>query len=267
MKNKWHHFQSSYSPVEIDKPNTAGGNLALDWKRESSQNRMFINSVPLSEYAKEYNGFNTKEDVKNFFGQIILKDMPDPSSEKRSEIVDYLEKAFHQGGFMYPVSGAFSISMEEYNEELNQSDKYATVGEMDMMINIQTTASGFKVQEISKVKFLFATPGTSGEAMANEEYRILPDPGKDYVVSLQGTIDIDFTKNTKSPSISIESNGISYGHEGIKSRIDPRHFGQKIVDFFKSILGLNQVEIISSKVEKNDNLSDSQENTMEQPKV
>ena len=258
--SKWQKFHSAYSPVTINKPNTAGGNLALDWLREAGQDRMTINGKPLSHFKKDYNDFETTEDVKKFFDEVILQDVGNIDKVKRAEIINYLETAFHQGGFMYPVSGAFSISMKEYNEEYKQEDVYATVGNMDMMINVQTTPKGFKVQEITGVKNFRATPGTSAAAMANEEYSIEPDQGNKYVVELRGTIDIDFSKSSDSPSITVENNGISYGHAGMQSKIDSRNLGQKIVDFFRNILGLNQVEDISSKFKPEASMENNTDN-------
>ena len=231
--SKWERFNSSYSPVIINKPNTAGGNLALDWLRESGQDRMTINGIPLKNFADKYNGFKEVANVKQFFHEVILKDFALQNDSQKEYIVDYLETAFHQGGMMYPVSGAFATSMKEYNEDFGEEVNYATVGDMDMKINIQTTTTGFKVQEITGVKNLLATPGTSGEEMANDIFSIEPDSGYDYVVKLQGTIDIDFSNSDNSPSITVENNGLSYGHSGIQSKVDSRHFGQKIVDFFK----------------------------------
>ena len=165
---------------------------------------------------------------------------------------------------MYPVSGAFATSMTEYNEDLGQEDIYATVGGMDMKINIQTTTTGFKVQEITGVKNLLATPGTSGEEMADVNYSIEPESGYDYVVKLQGTIDIDFSNSDNSPSITVENNGLSYGHSGIQSKVDSRNFGQKILDFFKNVLGLNKVKDISSKLPSNNN---EDENILEENNI
>ena len=252
MTSKWHQFSSIYSPVAIDKPNTKGGMLRADWNRESGQNSMFINGIALKVYAGQYNGFNTLEDVHDFFREVILEDIP---SEKQKEIVAYLDTAFHQGGLMYPVSGAFATSLKEFNKKEGKKVLYATVDAqgMDKMVNIETTPSGFKVQEITGVKSLIAIPDTIGVDMADKEGNyIKPDPGNKYVVTLEGTINIDFTQNAKSPRIIIESNSISYGNENIKSKIDPRHFLQKLIDFFRNILNLNQVEILSSKEKDND---------------
>lgn len=250
--SKWEKFHTQYSPVEIDKPNMAGGNLELDWQRESCQDRMLINGLPLATYAKNYNNFSQKEDVLRFFEEVLLKDMQSVSNSQKTEIINYLEKTFHQGGFMYPVSAPFSVAMQEYNADLDIYDKYATVGDMDMRFNIQTTPNGFKVQEITGVKFLLGTPDTSGEKMADENFRINPDVGNDYVVKLEGTVDIDFSKNTSSPTVTVESNSISYGSKAMQERLDKRGLGQMIVDFFKNIFGLNKVQDLSDKfAEKN----------------
>ncbi|MFT4059806.1 MAG: hypothetical protein QM652_09675 [Legionella sp.] len=266
--SKWQEFHSQYSPVEINKPNTKGGNLRGDWYRDSGTNKMWINGAPLSKYAKKYNNFSTEDDVLNFFRDVILKDMQAASPAQKEEIKNYLQKTFHQGGFSRPVSAPFAMSMTEYSQELQSNVFYATISDNDMniiSINIQTTPNGFKVQETTEIISLVGSPNTSGELMAmatskpsgektdDDQYTIYPDAGKEYVVKLQGTIDVDFTKSTTDPTITVESNTISYGNKAIQKRLDHRRLGQMIVDFFRNILGLNKVQDLSDKIaEKNE---------------
>ncbi|WP_019216333.1 hypothetical protein [Legionella tunisiensis] len=74
-KGKWEKYHSRYSPVDISKANTGDANLQLDWFRESGQGRMKINGVPIKEYADQFNGFKSVEDIESFLQNVILKDM------------------------------------------------------------------------------------------------------------------------------------------------------------------------------------------------
>lgn len=247
--SKWEKFHSSYSPVNISKANTREANLQLDWFRESAQGRMQINGVPIKLYAEQYNKFQTLEDVELFFEKVILKDMQPLAKDKAIEIVDCLKKSFHQGGFMYPVSSPLAVSMRDYDEELDQELPFATVGQMDVLINIVTNKTGFKIQEFTTVKDLIIINSTVVEKLKvpEENPRLKPPIGSDYVIKAEGTINIDFSKNPKDPSITVESNMISYGHPEIANIMDKRNFGQMIIDFFRNILGFNQVKDISSE--------------------
>ncbi len=70
------------------------------------------------------------------------------------------------------------------------------------------------------------------------------------VIKAEATIAIDFSKNSSDPYLVVESNRMEIVHEGLKHDLDSRGLGQKIVDFFKNILGLNKVKDISPEVQK-----------------
>lgn len=239
-----HRFFDTHSPLEINKPNTGNSNLIGDWTRESKQRRMFIDGIPLSTFSEQYNNFETEEDITSFFKEKILIKIDD--STKKNEIASYLKKTFHQGGFMYPVSGAIAVSIKENNKQI------ATTGEIDLEIRVVTTKTGFKVQEYSKVKTLNIIPGQSEkfDSLADEMYRIKPEEGFDYVIEAEGTIDIDFSEKTNPPGITVESNAMNFGHYAVKERLDNRNLFQVIIDFFKNLLSLNEIENISPEVER-----------------
>lgn len=58
-----------------------------------------------------------------------------------------------------------------------------------------------------------------------------------------------------APSITVESNHISYGNKALQTALDKRSFGQIITDFLKNIVGLNKVKDISEKIEANIDIS------------
>ena len=256
MKDKWQKFHSSYSPIDISKANTGQAALAADWSRESAQGRMKINGIPIIEYVAKYNGFQKEENVESFFKEVILKDMTSANEIQKSQMIDFLKKTFHQGGYMYPVSSPIAVSIPG-----------ATVGEMDISINVVTTKTGFKIQEFTKIKDLLVFPDFMEKNNIDKfNPRIYPENGADYVIKAQGTINFDFSKSADKPTIEIESNTISYGHSIIKNTMDNRHLGQVIMDFFKNVLGLNQIKDISpetpSQKEKMGNTKQEQINNI-----
>ena len=182
--------------------------------------------------------FETHEDVKSFFIKVILKDL-DPTIDKES-VASYLMTSFHQGGLMYPVSGPLAMVSKIITPGSNDEN-------IEKQINIVTTARGFKVQELFTSKKYTVAPDAPDylHKAADELDQIFPDPGNDYVVKAGGTIDLDFSRHDQNPDMTVEASSISYGNAAVQSVLDIRHFGHKIIDFFKNILGLNSIKDIS----------------------
>lgn len=260
--SKWEHFHSFHNPLELDKPfsaNPQDTNLATDWSRaaENSANKgnrqIFINGKPLSTYAERYKNFQTDEDVFVFFEEVILQDIS--SKTEKSEIVEFLKDKFHQGGLMFPVSAPFALALKEDNQDLDLELPFATIDSsgIEASINIQTTATGFQIQEITRIKSLLSNPiSEKGKKMVkghrkdDDQFKILPDSGKTYIVKLQGTLNIDFT-NSLDPSIKVENSAISYGNNDIQKSIDKRDLGQIIADFFRYFFRCNKIQNLSDK--------------------
>jgi hypothetical protein len=152
---------------------------------------------------------------------------------------------------MYPVSNAFATGLTEMDENnVNRTYAAPVSTSITTKIFIHPTETGFRIQEIAKIGKLSIPPeGSSVVAMADELGVIEPDEGYDYIVELEATLNIDFTDNSDQPNILIESNHISYGHQGIKDKIDPRNFLEKLIDFIKYYLSFNQVEPIKPRPE------------------
>ncbi|MGC1182007.1 hypothetical protein, partial [Legionella sp.] len=148
--SKWDRIYSN--SINISRANTGSANLEADWHRESNQERMTINGVAIGYYAKQYNQFASLNDVELFFEDILLKDMKPLEHEKKEKIIAFLKGRFHQGGFMYPVSSPLAVGMKEYSKADKKEIPFATVGEMDITINIVTTKNGFKIQEFANIK-------------------------------------------------------------------------------------------------------------------
>lgn len=239
MSGKWQRFYDAQNNLDISQANTDNSATVADWSRElrsaqrSKNDTVHINGQALSRWGEEYNNFNNNEDVKKFFKEVILKNLPD---ENKDENAEYLMKRFHQGGFLYPVSSAFSMSMKNLGLTVNDSER-------KQVINIESTPSGFKVQQFTEVQSLL-NPNSK-----NSDPRITSDKNLDYVARLQGTIALEFSKSTGEPKVRIESNTISYGHSRLEKYLDNRSLGQRIVDFFKKVLKINDVKDISKAAE------------------
>lgn len=257
MSRKWRDFHSRYSPVNAGTVNIGDNNVAKDWKRLANENAL-INGVPVKTYCKHYNGFDSEKDVRQFFIEVILKDVK--NSDEKNKAADYLLTAFHQGGLMYPVSGAMSIMLSDngLQERHTRQDNRIT--------SITTTEHGFKIQEIYTVDKIMFTPSAIYPDHTEEEKKALkikqekqaiiqpghgsgemtivePDESNAFMIEAGASIDVNFAN--KSPEITVESNFISYGHEGLKSVLDKRNFFQVIVDYLSNTFGLNSVKVMT----------------------
>ena len=237
---KWETFKANSSNLNVTTPNIGHSNLQADWYRAAyGEYPININGVSLKEIAEKFNRFQTKNDVLNFFEEVILKDFIG-NLEDKENAVEYLEKAFHQGGLLHPVSSALATELRG-----NDGNVACTLrnDRRDSLVNIKTTNTGFKVQEYSEAKALLPIAENLMEYVSDG--MILPEKGKDSVIKAEATIAIDFSKNSSNPSLIVESNHMEILHEGLKSHLDSRSLGQKIVDFFKNFLGLSKVKDIS----------------------
>lgn len=261
MKNKWHDFKSSHSPLEIDNPDKGTTDLAEDWKRRGNQKQgetqvttpTTINGFPIAHYKPSYNNFKNDKDVERFFYQVILKDSKLTTQEKK-DACDYLKTVFHQGGLLNPVTSAITVSAVESAGIMPDSN--AMVSE----VNIVSTASGFKVQEIYTLKEALVIDSMDKDYADLPEVdtvkRLTPSEGKQFLLKAQGVIAVDFSNGkSKNPDLIVESNSIDYGHLALKQRMDTRTLGQRIVDFFKYHFGFNKVQDISAKQHQEERLA------------
>jgi hypothetical protein len=242
---KWENFKkANTSNLNVENPNTGEANLQKDWFRAASYEDypININGVPLKEIADKFNKFEKEENVLDFFEKVILKDFKG-DAEQKEEAIDYLKKTFHQGGLLYPVTSALATELKDKNGDrmctLSDHYRYSEV-------NIVTTNNGFKVQEYSEANALL--PLSEKVMKYAPEGKIYPQSGKENIIKAEATIAIDFSKDSRKPSLTVESNHMEILHEGLKNHLDNRNLGQKIVDFFKDIFGLNKVKDISPSV-------------------
>ncbi|STX37310.1 hypothetical protein [Legionella feeleii] len=238
--NKWEKFKATYSNLNVANPNVGESNLQADWNRAiHGKFSININGVSLKIMAGKYNNFQEEKDVLDFFEEIVLRDFVGDNIERKNA-VQYLKKAFHQGGLLYPVSSALSTELKDRDGNI----ACTLVSESrDSLVNIKTTRNGFKIQEYSEARHLVAI-AESLNAYASEG-KIGPEEGKSSVIMAEATIAIDFSKSGASPSLFVEGNHMEILHEGLKLHLDNRTLGQKLVDFFKSILGFDKIKSLS----------------------
>lgn len=239
------------SKLPLDKISVKSANLQADWSRESTQGRFLVNGIPLSDFAPKYEGFQTCENVLQFFDEVILKDFTG-TPEQKAEAVDYLAKAFHQGGLLYPVSAAVTTSVLVDNSFfVKEKDRIFGVPFVEgQNINIQTTDKGFVVQEFCTFHSAVMFDGNENRIIKS------PDASKP-LIAAEGTIEVDFSEKPKSPSVTIKSNSIEINHPELVERLsDTRNFLQKFldavsskIDKLKNKIGWNKVEPEAMKVE------------------
>ena len=240
-------FSNTHSPAVINRPDTGSNNILADWQRaiNSVDVVIKINGKPLSEYSIKYKRFEEEVDLKNFFKEVVLSQLPE---NKRQEVLDYLMKSFHQGGLMYPVSSALRNCMREIDPIKQTDAEYGALRDSTLkhQIAIVTTSSGFKVQEFCEAGEVIIYSGTSMSHLISEGNPILkPEENKDYIIKAQGIIDVNFSQNSEEPSIGVVSNAIDFGHSALRAKLDSRSLTQIIIDFLKDIFGLNKVFDIS----------------------
>lgn len=250
-------YSITHSPAVINKPSIANSNILADWQRaiQCDTVNVKINGKLLSEYAERFNNFQEEENLKKFFKEIILAKL---SSDKLEEFSDYLMKSLHQGGLMYPVSSALRSHMREQDTKAGKYYEYGAPrdGTLKHNIAIVSTESGFKVQEFCQAQEVVIHRQTSMSHLVDESNPVLtPDPGKEYILKAQGTIDVDFLENNKSPTIGVESNTIDFGNKKLKEKMDSRSLTQIIIDFFKNLFGFNKIVEILPPSEDNEDSS------------
>lgn len=213
-------------PFVITNPDRGDSNTEEDWGRDARGERVFINDKPLSEYAKEY-GFlvdagvpTPHEPILGFFKEVILKDMVCDDT-KKDEMVEYLFKAFHQGGLMMPVAGPLTVWMVKGPVGIIPADS-----KLKQEIRITTTPNGFKVKEICTVDEVILGDDTQllyrqfAEQNPKFDSRIAPEPDS-YVVKAEGVIDVNFSDNTV-PKITAEENRLLVGASPVTTYIERR---------------------------------------------
>lgn len=156
-KRKWEVFRSMHSPVNVTDFSQQTNNIIADWNRVSekkNEETITINGVPLHELWTRK--FQTEQDVKSFFEDVILHQLNDKDKIIAS---DYLYRIFHQGGLLYPVSSTLQFAVkDDYQNVLIGLP--ANGGDLSRKINIITTEHGFKLQEIYQAKVINANPPT-----------------------------------------------------------------------------------------------------------
>lgn len=242
--SKWHKFHSQYSILPSGSINFGSNDVRRDWQRLVTEN-VTINGIPLRHYAQQYAILDSTQTVnlKHFFKEIILKDLDDEINKEN--IIDYLMTSFHQGGLMYPASSPLSQWLGEEHGLQPLADREMRKRELQ----ISTTSTGFKVQEIYASKQIVVisdkNPKLAAKAVPVEDYpeSFLPDSDEDYVLKVGALIDVDFTNAI--PKVTVESNFVSYGNSAITDAFDNRNFFQVIIDFFRKLFDANSLEKVS----------------------
>lgn len=282
--SKWAAFYSAHSPLQITKVNKGEGiRLGEDWSRAVGATsdpkqpvQILIDGKPITTYAQKYNGLKEIKDIEKFFKDVILAKMPSLKPADEDEIMSFLKDTFHQGGLMHPVSGALATSMErnalpcEKIGVRNGKVAYATISDMNKIVDIIPTKEGFNVKEYVGVKKMiisengFEKYGISWKEQKMEGglvYKFADDPmisreDNENIIEAQGEIAVDLS-DPKKPKISIESNAINYGDSRVEAALHTHSLLQWIIDLVLNTLGYNNVEVLervstASSVEETD---------------
>ena len=246
---KWKTFRANSSNFDLIHPNLGASNLQADWHRGAyGIHSIHVNGIPLRLIADQFNSFGSKKDVLDCITQVILADLQLNEADKILA-TGYLATTFHQGGLLYPVSGALATQFK------NKEGQMIVTLSNDFrrsFVNIITTSSGFKIQEYSEANKLIDIVDQFLQYQ-DDEGRISPEEGESCVIKAEAILDVDFTQNPSQPSITVENNHINILHKGLRPLLDDRNLVQMIMDFFRYLFGLNQVRDISpSNIVAND---------------
>lgn len=234
-------FKPRSSTLNVSNPNMGSSHVQADFFRAAgADENISINGISLKLLSNQFNEFKTESDVLDFFEKIILKDFTGTEAEKKNAS-SYLRKTFHQGGLLYPVSSALATQLKD-----RQGNDVTIMGRSrEFKISIETTSSGFRIQEYCNVKQLIPVLGSRLSKYIEEDQPYIYSEGG--LIKAEATIEIDFSKDSSHPSLIVESNHMEILHNGLKDALaDYRSLGQMIVDFFKNIFGKNAVKDISS---------------------
>lgn len=222
------------SHIDISRPNKGRHTLSLDWVREM-EHPTTIDGIPLTEIAKDYNNFNTDDEVERFFDEKILGKVTIPADQRQAAI-QYLASTFHQGGFLQLASAPSALSMKETrtvaeyvgtgpNRHLEKVEKvmpFATANNPEKKVAITTTSTGFKVEEIATSEKIMLG-GDYRTQNGIDDYFFRADPGKDYAMQTDAAVSVDFTNfeagNTE-PVIKVERNTINYGNARLQQAME-----------------------------------------------
>ena len=156
----------------------------------------------------------------------------DTNDEHKNRVADYLFGAFHQGGWMFPVSSAILFALKKPEE----NDPFGTLGQNTNIFSLETNKTGFTFQECLTVKDLNVFDLELADPVNDEEEKkpfgcLTPDQGKEYVIKAVGKIRLDFSTLSEDPHnqpIVVESNVIDYGSKRIERIMDQRSLWQYI---------------------------------------
>ncbi len=211
----------------------AAKNLVADWQRALTNNQVTINGAPLSFYAEAYNKFQDEENIKKFYREILLQDLPeDTSSDKKEQMAKYLDEQLHQGGLLWPVTNSLSLAFTA----ISKGQYPDTPTGSTQKINIVTNENGLTVQEYLTANSLTIAQGGGSplEHLVTEEKRkIYATSPSQPIIEAEGTVSINFSGNPSSPKLKVESNHINYGHPKLKALMNKqRSYLEMFSDFF-----------------------------------
>lgn len=240
-------YKTTVSPINLNTQLELGKRTFQDWNRLDA-GPVRINGVEVKELVRIDRGlteapatdklFKNEAELNDFFNKHLLKNLPsttiDEINQKKSALY-YTFGIMHQGALLAPVTAAAAVQITQNSDFGPVSASNEDPDAQTRELNIVTTSTGFKVQEISIQRKM-----AYGMNSENAGEDIKPDPGHKYIYKAQGTFDVNFSK-APSERIKIESNAIDFGNKQVEKVLDIRTFLQKFIDGIVSIVGRYQI--------------------------
>ena len=238
------HFHTTHSPIK--KEYTQGtGNAPDDMFR--IRHHVVINGKLLTALIDETETGDFEKQYDEFLGKHIVNS-ESFNEQQKTKIINYLRHELHQGGWLQPLrhSIAHILSKEGMN----------TPNPNIQVVNIIPTEEGLKIQHrVVYNSIQDTTTMVEGVDGRDKLYEYEPEPPEPFVISAQATFELNFRDcfTNKSPSeplqptFNISNSTISYGNKAVQSKMDKRSFLDKLVDYFKQLLGYNKEQITAIK--------------------
>ncbi|MDF1678152.1 MAG: hypothetical protein P1U32_05605 [Legionellaceae bacterium] len=254
--------------ILTDPPDNSASNLAADFQRALENDELFVNGKPLSDYAAEFNDFEHESDAIRFIQEVILKDV----SGNKTPMLQYMKEKFHQDGLFWPVTSAVQKAMTAPPSTGERPYHVARLKDAACThrVEITSTEKGCAIQETLRADHILVTKN-SYQGKENSLYIASEDKVTlsatvegSPILTAQGTVQVDFSKNAREPTLTTVENSITYGHRVLAEKMEElRENKERMLEQIAEN-GLTDTEL-SSRGSTPEPGSDSEEETNDGP--
>ena len=194
-----------------------------DWKRDRDDIK--INGKPFNAILEEF-GFSAETLTDDQLIKIWQSYLPQNITEaKQNELLNFFAQIFHQGGVSYALSGRL-------NDIAVEAGHLAGGHGMHVAVDYFFTDNKLVIKEMVNLDRVILNP-------KNKEPKILEAEEGQHLVSGAAVYTIDFA--AEKPSVECNDLTLNHHNNTVATIFDTRDVLTKIIDFIKSILGMNKL--------------------------